>query len=362
MTIKKIGVEEFLDNCDKIAEFETTCEGRNFFNGELNSSAIDRNEKAWGLQMSIFLKAFLCRFNGGYLLEFDETYYIDMTEWEPDGPKESSFYFYSLNELIDKYRSFRLDDWMLDEEVNGTYPIIPFCSAPNNQILFLVTQNGLDSESPVFMAKEFDNKNKCVRVANDFNHFLDLYVKNEGFPVLKRSLKKPSWTQFLKEQNVIETANQKESYQQIIDKATAKLEVEPDDAWSYSSRGNAYNYSGHPKLALRDFNRAIELDEKEAFFYHCRGDLTLHYGSKRAALIDLDISVKLEPDNKMFLAGRAEALYQLGKLKKALKDCNTVLDDDPEFYLALSTRYNIYNAIGDDEKANADLELINDIV
>ena len=354
-------MDRFLDNCDIIAEFETKFEGRNFFNGELATSILERNEKAWGLQMSVYYKAFLSRFNGGYLLEFDETYYIDMTEWEPDGPKHSSFYFYSIEEAIDKYRSFRLDDWMFDEEINGIYPIIPFCSAPNNQILFLITQNGLDSESPVFMANEFSDENDCVCVAENFNHFIDLYVKNDGFPILNRILKKTTWQQFLKNQNVLETANQKESYQQIIDRESAKLELEPDDAWSYSSRGNAYNYSGQPKLALRDFNRAIELDETEAFFYHCRGDLTLHYGSKRAALVDLDISVKLEPNNKMFLAGRAEAFYRLGKLKEALKDCNKVLDEDPTFYLALSTRYNVYNAIGDDEKANADLDVLNEI-
>ena len=82
----------------------------------------------------------------------------------------------------------------------------------------------------------------------------------------------------------------------------------PNDGWNYLERGNAHADNGQRKLALQDFNKAIELNNNEAFFYYCRGDLILEYGSVRKALIDLDIAVKLEPNYEMYLSGRAESI------------------------------------------------------
>jgi tetratricopeptide (TPR) repeat protein len=354
-------MSDIFSNIEQLEELSYDYPERYFFNARITLDKIETVEKAYGFELPKMYKIFLTHFNGGMILEYEESYYQDMTDFEPDGPKDSSFYFYSMDEMIEKYRTFRLDNWRLDDDFDGIYPLIPVCRTPQGEILFQLSQKVLERESPIFMAKEFDHDVPCVRIASDFNQFLNLYMKGKGFPDLKPDVKNPSCWVFMKEHNVIEMANEPETRSQMIERTTAMIALHPDYSWEYCVRGNAYNYIGEKNKALRDFNKAIELEETEAFFYHCRGGLVLDYGSPRKALIDLDIAVKLDPENRMYRSGRADAFYKLGKLKKALVDCNTVLDEDPRYELALDTRYLIYNAIGDDERANADLDLLNEI-
>ena len=54
--------------------------------------------KAYGISFSESHKQFLERFNGGMIQEYEDYMYTDMTEWEPDGPKWSSFCLFSLDD------------------------------------------------------------------------------------------------------------------------------------------------------------------------------------------------------------------------------------------------------------------------
>jgi len=354
-------MSDIFSNIEQLEELSYDYPDRYFFNARITIDKIETVEVAFGVEFSNMYKMFLTHFNGGMILENEESYYIDMTDFEPDGPKASSFYFYRLDEMVDKYRTFRLDNWLLDDNFDGIYPLIPICHTPQNEIVFLVSDKGLITTSPVFKASEFNYDKSCVKVADDFNQFLNLYIESNGFPELKPNAENPSLQLFMKKYNVLEIANEQESHDQVIKRTTAMIELEPDNSWDYCVRGSAYNYSGEKNKALDDFSKAIKLNDNEAFFYHCRGDLLLNYGNPRRALIDLDISVKLNPENRMYRSGRADVFYKLGKLRKSLHDCNIILDEDPVYELALDTRYRIYNAIGDDERANADLKLLNEI-
>jgi Tfp pilus assembly protein PilF len=87
----------------------------------------------------------------------------------------------------------------------------------------------------------------------------------------------------------------------------------------------------------------------------------LNYGSARKALIDLDIAVKLEPQDSLYPSTRAFCFLQLGKLQEALNDCNMVLERDRMYKSALLTRCSVYRAMGEQDKANADAELLEEI-
>ncbi len=333
------------------------------FNARLEPEKIETVEKAYGIVFSESYKKFLARFNGGMILEHAQSFYTDMLEDEPDGPRWSSYWLFSLEELIEKYRDIKLDDWLLGDGFEGTYPIIPICRTPGpeHNLVFMISNKGLKAESPVFARFENSNISSCIQVADDFDSFIGWYVDLEGFPPIGSIVEAKSCSEFIKENKIIEIAGQKSSYQETIEQTTAMIELNPDDDWNYCERGNAYLYNGQTKAALKDFNTAIKMSPEEAFFYHCRGDLILRFGNSRKALIDMDIAVKLKPEDKMFLAGRADAFYKLGKLKKALADCNKVLEKDGRFYLALQTRYEIYKDLGEDEKAKIDSDLLTEI-
>ncbi|MFK5981854.1 MAG: SMI1/KNR4 family protein [Flavobacteriaceae bacterium] len=358
-----IYVEERFSNIIKLEKRVYQGTPKYNFNIRIKRDEIETFGKAYGIILSEAYIQFLERFNGGMILEFEETFYIDMTQWEPDGPKWSSFYFYNLNELIEKYRDLRLENWLFDEDFNGLYPIIPICETPGpaHNIIFTVSNKGLTNDSPVFSSVKVSGKYQCTKIARGFNTFLGYYIESDGFPALLPDDIEPSWQVFFEKNNLLSIANKEETYLENIAKCTAHLKLFPNNEWSYCERGNTHKYNGHLKLAIKDFNKAIELDDHKGFFYYCRGDLVLEHGNPRKALIDLDIAVNLEPDNKMFLHKRAEAFLELNMLEKALEDCNTVLDIDDKDIFALQTRIKVYNALGEPEKAAIDTNLLNSI-
>lgn len=355
-------MQKFFSNIEKLIEKRKQQTPRYNFNSSIPLAEIETFEKAYGLVLSDSYKQFLHVCNGGMILEYDPSYFIDMTDWEPDGPKKSSFYFFDLTDLLRAYKDARLDDWLLSGSFSGIYPIIPICHTPKGDLIYMVSGKGLDQESPVFASNYHEGEYTCYKVAPDFNTFLGFYLNMEGFPALLPDDVAPSWKEFVKKNRIVEIASKKETYLESIERSTANLQLFPEDEWTYCERGNSYLFNDQPKEALADFNKAIALSEKEGFFYHCRGDLILDFGNPRKALIDLDIAVNIEPENLLFRTRRADAFLKLNKLKRALSDCNIVLEYEAQYKLALSTRIEIYKALGEHDKAAADYDLLNTIM
>lgn len=319
-------------------------------------------EKAYSILFSKSYKLFLEKFNGGMICEFEDHYYTDMTDWEPDGPKESSFYFYSLNELIDVFRDLRLEDEFVEEGFKGSYPFIPICKTPNQDLLFMISQKGLKEESPVFISYDKKDLNHSEQIAPNFDHFIGYYLEHEGFPPLKQYRNHSLCIDYVKKKKLLKIAQESESSQEVIERNNALIKLFPDDGMNYLERANAYLDDGLRELALADYNKAIELNPEDAFFYYCRGSFIAEFGSMRRALVDLDIAVQLKPDDPLYLSGRADALYHLGKLEKALDDCNKILAKDGIYTFALYTRVRIYRDLGKHDKADADSALLDDLL
>ena len=313
------------------------------FNNRLDIDKIETFEKAYDIEFPESYKQFMASFNGGMMLEYEQNYYIDMTEWEPDGPKWSSYYFYTLDELGYEYTELRTNCKLISNEVKEFFPIIPICNTPKQETIMLVSQKGLLKESPVFISNDISDMSTYIQIDDDFNSFLGKIVEHDGFPDIKIEPDSELLSMFIYNSGILKLAPEQETEESIIKRTTAQIKLNPHSSWSYCDRGNAYLNIGQRKRALSDFNKSIELNENESFFYYCRGILLLDYGSKRKALVDLDIAVKLDPENKLFITGRADVFQKLGKLDQALTDCNTVLEKDYTYKLALYVRYRVTN-------------------
>ena len=333
-----------------------------FYNG-MDPNTIITYENAYNIIFPKSYKEFLKWSNGGMILERRDTFYIDMLDFEPDGPKWSSFYFYPLEDMIDKFHELDLNTWMFDNNSYSNYPFIPICRMPGwgEEFFFIISQKGLTKESPVF-AKLIDNKQEiCFEVAENFESFISWYTKHKGYPPIKKMKQNKLLKKFLTQNKIIELAQKQNTREEDVIQTTAWLKLFPNDDFHYCKRGNAYSYLEKPKEAIADYNKAIELKTNDAFYYYCRGGLLLDYGSPRKALIDMDVSVKLEPDNLLHISGRADAFYKLGKLQDALKDCNHILKIDSRYELALFTRKSIYQDLGEHKKADADEAILENI-
>ncbi|PLX04715.1 MAG: hypothetical protein C0595_01875 [Marinilabiliales bacterium] len=338
-------------------------DGKYNFNSGIDEDTILLNEKAYGIKLSKSYISFLKLCNGGMILENHIEYYTDMLDDEPDGPKWSSYYFYSLDEVLDNYVGFSIDYLFVGEDFRGIYPIIPICKIPGpyEGHLLIFSEKGMNTISPVFYYLANNKYSRCIKIADNFNSFLNWHLENEGFPKIDRNTTGKSIEDFLKEKNILDIAAS-ETNKEGVDRINSFLKLYPHDAWSYCERANLEVKLGEHKAALKDFNKAINLMDDEPFFYNCRGELHLQHGNPRKALIDMDIAVNMEPSDKLYLTSRAETFLKLGKLKEALADCNAVLEQDHQYFSALSIRFQVYKSMGEDELAQADSDLIDDLL
>jgi tetratricopeptide (TPR) repeat protein len=332
------------------------------FNIAAELSDIEIFEKAFSLVLPDSYKEFLQIANGGMITEYDWSDIPHFSDDDAYGPKMTSNLFFSLTEMRDKYLDFRGEKWLMEKSFIGVHPLIPICRTSQHNLIFIVSEKKCTQESPVFIAFDNSNLETCEQIAPNFNAFLGDYLKNDGFPNFKSYNGNNQLGDYFRENEILKIAEHLDHYSKVLEKVEALMILFPDDPWNFVERGSAYIEAEKYKLALDDFNKAIELKSNISYFYFCRGDLILKYGSARKALIDLDIAVKLEPKESMYLAGRAEAFYSLKKYKNALDDLNKALEIDGSYEMALICRINVYRKLGEDEKADADSAILDDLL
>lgn len=89
----------------------------------------------------------------------------------------------------------------------------------------------------------------------------------------------------------------------------------PDASWLYRERGKIYFHMSKGKMALNDFNRAIELGDKSAGSYRMRAELLMAVGRYDPAILDLTHAIELGGDH----AGGLPFLFNLrGKCHNGL--------------------------------------------
>ncbi len=318
-------------------------------------------ETAYGVQLPESYVRFITTFGGGLITEFESYYYIDMTDFEPDSPKMTSFYFFDFDELCEERLTLYLDNYLVEKDFDYNYPFIPIGKTPCQEYIFLVSEKLMDVDSPVLMSLNNHKSDDVKHLGNSFTDFMESYIKKDGLPPIPDIYEPGAKSNFLRKFEILSKAREKETEDEAITRCNALIELEPDDPWNYNERASALLKAGQRMAAIDDINKAIEMNPKEGFFYYHRGNLLSEYGSNRKALIDLDIAVKLSPDDNLLRSARAEVFYKLGKLDKALEDCNIIIEKDWRYELALSTRCRVYRAMGDDEKADADSELLDDL-
>ena len=325
----------------------------------IDISIIEKYETALGIKFGNSFKKFLNFFNGGLISRENPSFYTDMTEWEPDSRKWSSFYFFSLDEIANRMIDLRIDELFLPDKYNGNYPFFPFCRLPGemDDLLLLSSEKDINLNSPVFL---FKDKKKSMKLSDSFDEFLNWYVENNGFPPINNNLPGISIYEWANKNSVFEKhiCNDIERDKERLD---AYISIFPDDNFTYSERSNILRRMGRLKEALKDINHAIQVKPNDSWYYYCRAEIFSKNKEYRKALIDYDSAVTLKPDDKLYLYGRAETFFELGKLDLALADCNKILNQYYLNELALMLRFKVYKAMGEDELAQADSDLLDDL-
>ena len=154
-----------------------------------------------------------------------------------------------------------------------------------------------------------------------------------------------------------------------FDKALADynkaVQLAPNYAWSYISRGNFYqdNLEDYDK-ALADFNKAIKLDPKNGYAYKHRGDLYKELEKYSESIKDYEVAMKIDPKNfDGFDYSNMGDFYKESKdYPRALEYYTKAIEFEPEFAFgdhrisAYSSRAELYLEMGENDKAIADCD------
>lgn len=139
-----------------------------------------------------------------------------------------------------------------------------------------------------------------------------------------------------------------------IDDFNEAIELNPRDARLYLERGNAYRMLARYRRAIADYNYALKLKMKHSDLYTNLGDTYLAMRQYSKAVGAYTEALRLPGWNVLVYDNRSYAYYCQRKYRQALADCNEALrlrPNDPSF---LAQRGHIYFAQRDYQKALAD--------
>jgi len=113
-----------------------------------------------------------------------------------------------------------------------------------------------------------------------------------------------------------------------------------------NDRAVAYARAGQTKLAIDDFNRAVQLFPEHPATYNNRGNLLLALALSKEAIRDFDRAVLLAPGYAAAYANRAGAYDRLGQPEDAIRDYTRAIELMPQSAVPLAGRGRVLLAIG----------------
>ncbi len=144
------------------------------------------------------------------------------------------------------------------------------------------------------------------------------------------------------------------AYDRAIADYDKAIQLKPDYAEAYSSRGAAYYYKGDYDRAIANYDQAIQLKPDYAEAYSNRGAAYRGQGNYDRALADYDKAIQLKPDYAKAYANRGDAYTNQGAYDRALADCDKAIQLKPGYAEAYNNRGAAYYYKGDYDHAIAD--------
>ncbi len=132
------------------------------------------------------------------------------------------------------------------------------------------------------------------------------------------------------------------------------IELNPEHAYAYNNRGNAYRNLKEYEKAIRDYDKAIELNPEDAMAYNNRGVAYGNLKDYEQAISDYDKAIELNPEHATAYNNRGLAYGNLKDYEQAISDYNKAIELNPEDATAYNNRGVAYGNLKDYEKAISD--------
>ncbi len=124
---------------------------------------------------------------------------------------------------------------------------------------------------------------------------------------------------------------------------------------AYNNRGNLLVALGQPNEAIKDFDRAVLLAPGYAAAYSNRANARMRLGQQAEAVRDFSKAIELMPASAPPLSGRGLAHLATGKPHAAIRDFSRAVSADARFASAYRNRAEARIAVAQNEEAIEDL-------
>lgn len=114
------------------------------------------------------------------------------------------------------------------------------------------------------------------------------------------------------------------AFGESVEEFTRAIEIDPEFALGYVSRGAALMKMDRIEESIEDFDHAVELDPDYSKSYHLRGLARLQAGNREGALKDFDNAIDLDSDYGPAYYSRAALQIELGREDLATEDLKIV--------------------------------------
>lgn len=133
------------------------------------------------------------------------------------------------------------------------------------------------------------------------------------------------------------------------------LQLSPEYPPAYNNRGNLLVAIGQPTEAIKDFDRAVLLAPAYAAAYSNRANARLKLGQTADAVRDFTRAIELMPASAPPLSGRGLAHLSSGKPHAAIRDFSRAVNADARFASAYRNRAEARISVGQQDEAIEDL-------
>jgi tetratricopeptide (TPR) repeat protein len=140
-----------------------------------------------------------------------------------------------------------------------------------------------------------------------------------------------------------------------LDDYNRAIELFPEYPVAYNNRGNLLLALGQLTEAQKDFDRALLLAPGYAAAYSNRANVKLKLGKPADAIADFTKAIELMPASAPPLSGRGLAHLAAGKPHAAIRDFSRAVSADARFASAYRNRAEARMAVGQREEAIEDL-------
>ncbi len=331
------------------------------FNDPANAEDIKMLENYFGITLPNSYKKFLLNYDGGFICG-EKLAEIILRDKSLETAEWNSLKIFSVTELIYYYDKYSTNNWKLDEDWEGVYPVIPFARTETQELLVFIADTGVD-EYPIFDAFHEDPVSDWGKLFDSFEEFFERYVTEMGELKTISDADQPTAEKFLPDSGWRERPEYSEDPNEIVDYCTASIKIAGPTAYAHKMRAIAYIKLGKLDLAEKDINEAITIEPDDSYAFNIYAGICEEQGRFEDALKFHDISVSLEDDSdSSAICLRANFHLSRGNYNEAINDATKAIEIDPNDDYPYMIRFQAYKNLGMDKEAAADGDIIDELM